>query len=77
MTEDDVKDHRECGWLGCGDSQCEPVCAGVARRWAAETGVGRMDVEGVEWFACDPYPTWYRWENGKLRTKRGSVRWAS
>lgn len=22
-------DTRECGWLGCGDARCEPVCAGV------------------------------------------------
>lgn len=24
-------DSRECGWMGCGDPRCEPVCAGVAR----------------------------------------------
>lgn len=30
---------------------------------------GRKDVDGVEWWACDPYPTWYRWENGELITK--------
>ena len=29
---------------------------------------GRFDNDGVEWFACDPYPTWYRWENGELFT---------
>lgn len=29
---------------------------------------GRLDTDGVEWFACDPYPTWYRWENGELHT---------
>ena len=31
-------------------------------------GPGRFDNKGVEWFACDPYPTWYRWENGVLMT---------
>lgn len=29
---------------------------------------GRLDIDGVEWWACDPYPTWYRWENGELFT---------
>lgn len=29
---------------------------------------GRLDINGVEWHACDPYPTWYRWENGELYT---------
>ncbi|UYL88185.1 hypothetical protein SEA_EVAA_74 [Gordonia phage Evaa] len=33
------------------------------RRWTAEhPDGGRVDVDGTEWFACDPYPTWYRWE---------------
>jgi hypothetical protein len=31
-------------------------------------GPGRLDIDGVEWWACDPYPTWYRWENGELFT---------
>lgn len=31
------------------------------------TQPGRFDVNGVEWWACDPYPTWYRWEKGVLR----------
>lgn len=40
---------------------------------------GRLDVNGVEWFACDPYPTWFRWEDmttlsGKLF--RNPARWA-
>lgn len=28
---------------------------------------GRLDNEGTRWYACDPYPTWYRWvrEEGK------------
>jgi len=40
----------------------------------------RLDVNGVEWFACDPYPTWFRWEN--MDTLSGElilghhVRWA-
>lgn len=30
---------------------------------------GRLDVNGVEWWACDPYPTWYYWdEDGVLHT---------
>lgn len=29
---------------------------------------GRKDVNGVEWWACDPYPTWFRWEGGELFT---------
>lgn len=29
---------------------------------------GRLDVNGVEWWACDPYPTWYRWDGGYLYT---------
>lgn len=32
---------------------------------------GRIDSDGIEWWACDPYPTWYRWENGELFTKYG------
>lgn len=32
-------------------------------------GLGRLDVNGVEWWACDPYPTWYRWEDGELYTR--------
>jgi hypothetical protein len=31
-------------------------------------GPGRLDIDGVEWWACDPYPTWFRWENGELFT---------
>lgn len=27
---------------------------------------GRIDSSGVEWFACSPYPTWYRWEGDEL-----------
>lgn len=32
------------------------------------TKPGRKDIDGVEWWACDPYPTWYRWENNELFT---------
>ncbi len=28
-------------------------------------GSGRFDINGVEWFACDPYPTWFRWEENE------------
>lgn len=47
-------------------------------------GEGRLDVNGVRWWACDPYPTWYRWEGRELftnhaswadRTERGEVTW--
>ena len=30
----------------------------------------RLDVDGVAWSACDPYPTWYRWEDDRLITSR-------
>lgn len=40
-----------------------------ARPYTWETGVGRVDRDGIEWFACDPYPTWFRWVDGKLITK--------
>lgn len=29
---------------------------------------GRLDINGIEWWACDPYPTWYRWDDEELRT---------
>lgn len=32
-------------------------------------GPGRFDKDGVEWFACDPYPTWFRWEGDQLIEK--------
>lgn len=34
---------------------------------------GRLDVNGVEWWACDPYPTWFRWDGGDLRVDH--ARW--
>ncbi len=34
---------------------------------------GRFDVNGVEWHACDPYPTWYRYEGGTLFTSGSGV----
>ena len=40
---------------------------------------GRLDVNGVEWFACDPYPTWFRWETiegGKEVLHTNPARWA-
>lgn len=40
---------------------------GQPRPWDGEWPHGRMDVDGVEWRACDPYPLWYRHrEDGKL-----------
>ncbi len=42
-----------------------------ARKWTFEhPDGGRIDVNGVEWFACDPYPTFYRRENGELIINR-------
>ena len=38
------------------------------RRMYQWPGPGKVDNEGVEWFACDPYITWYRWEGGELYT---------
>lgn len=41
----------------------------LPRRWTGDhPDGGRTDIYGVVWFACDPYPTWYRHENGKLIT---------
>jgi hypothetical protein len=39
------------------------------RRWTRGSGQGRLDANGVEWFACDPYPYWYRWADGHLWTR--------
>lgn len=38
---------------------------------------GRVDKKGIEWWACDPYPTWYRWVRNKVyvRTSK-SAAWA-
>jgi hypothetical protein len=42
------------------------------RRWTSEhPDGGRIDVDGVEWFACDPYPTWFTWSGGNLITLEG------
>lgn len=40
---------------------------------------GRLDTNGDEWYACDPYPTWFRWDDmstfsGRLHTN--PARWA-
>lgn len=40
-------------------------------RWpesGSGVGLGRLDINGVEWWACDPYPTWYRWDGDSLYT---------
>jgi hypothetical protein len=40
---------------------------------------GRFDVAGVEWWACDPYPTWYRYEGDTLIERgwnRDALPWA-
>lgn len=38
-------------------------------------GPGRLDVDGVEWWACDPYPTWYRWEEGANEPRVDHADW--
>lgn len=37
------------------------------RRWTFEDEP-RLDKAGTPWYACDPYPTWYRWEDKRLIT---------
>ena len=32
----------------------------------AEWPEGRLDEHGVRWFACDPYPHWFRREDGDV-----------
>lgn len=46
--------------------------SGKVRPYADPSKPGRRDAQG-EWWACDPYPTWYRWEGKKL-IKRDSWR---
>ena len=44
------------------------------RRWTYDHPDGpRVDTSGVAWYACDPYPTWYRWVDGKLFTSHSPV----
>ena len=38
--------------------------------WSNSNEPGRMDVDGVEWWACSPYPTWYRWAEGHKLVRR-------
>ena len=43
------------------------------RQWTEGHPDGpRLDSDGVAWYACDPYPTWYRWEGGRPFTKARS-----
>lgn len=37
-------------------------------RWRSG-GEGRLDADGLRWWACDPYPTWYRYDGLILRTR--------
>lgn len=32
----------------------------------SRTGERRVDIDGVEWTLTDPYPTWFRMENGAI-----------
>jgi hypothetical protein len=38
---------------------------------------GRKDINGVEWWACDPYPTWFRWEDGADEPRVDHAAWAA
>lgn len=52
----------------------------MSRQFDDPNQPGRKDINGVEWWACDPYPTWYRWDtdpagnNSTLRTNH--AKWA-
>lgn len=37
------------------------------RRYTDSNKPGRKDVNGQEWWACDPYPTWFRWDDDELK----------
>lgn len=61
-----------CGY--CSTHECErcvnrahaalAIVDDAPKRWTeAHPDGGRIDVDGSVWFACDPYPTWYRWED--------------
>ena len=45
------------------------------RPFTSETGAGRLDADGNEWFACDPYPCWYRWDGGRIVQPGPEVEW--
>lgn len=38
---------------------------------------GRLDRDGVQWWACDPYPCWFRWpDGGELIEAPRGIAWA-
>lgn len=39
-------------------------------------GRGRKDKDGIEWWACDPYPTWFRHEGVELILPEEEPDWA-
>ena len=45
------------------------------RRWYYESGKGRLDINGLEWFTCDPYGTWYRIERDE-QSVAYPIKWA-
>lgn len=57
--------------MGCaeGDGAITPDSDNRRWTWGHPDGP-RLDVDGVAWFACDPYPTWYRWGNSGLAIAR-------
>lgn len=47
----------------------------VETKWTWDSGKGRLDIDGVEWFACDPYPSWYRYDVDGLITPEKEPTW--
>lgn len=39
----------------------------VEKRPYCEDGRTLTGTDGAEWKACDPYPTWFRWDGRTLR----------
>lgn len=61
------------------DATVRAVDLASSRPYGDPSKPGRLDVNGVEWWACDPYPTWFRWDDmdkltGTLHTN--PARWA-
>lgn len=44
------------------------------RQWTMESGQGRLDKQGIEWYACDPYPYWYRYDEDDKLIVAGTIR---
>ena len=47
------------------------------RAFGDRAGPGRLDRDGVEWWACDPYPCWFYWTPaGELVEAPFDIAWA-